>query len=269
MVLSSCQLNAYQRDGFVIINEFFAPSEVEVMRNELARLMKEKALRNVATDGDGQTSSITQQNLQICPVSPASPTLRTLPFATKVVEVSRQLLGDTVIHRLDQIFLKPAQNGAGTNWHQDNGYFRESRGVLATQGFGLWIALHDATAENATMRLIPGVYQQEFKHPRDQMSDHHFTCVDEIDEAQAIAAEISAGGVVLFNFGVPHATGPNTTDYDRAGLALHFLAGGIATDATHKPRGPIISGVNCDGGKSMWGTDLRGCWEEMTSQAVT
>ena len=232
MSLTEQQISEYQSQGFTIVDGFFSPEEVSVMLAEMKRFQDEGLLRNVSTEGDGKTHSNTEFNLQICPISPVSEVLRALPFADKVVKVCNQLIGEAVQHRLDQIFLKPAGNGAGTGWHQDNGYFAESRGQESFQGFGMWISLHDASLENGTMQLIPNMHDQILEHVRDGGSDHHVTCAASVDPDQAVPVIVKAGGVALFNYGVPHATGPNTTDKDRAGLALHFLKDGIET-GTH------------------------------------
>ena len=52
--------------------------------------------------------------------------------------------GPALILRLDQVFLKPPRDGMGTNWHQDNAYFKISDPL---KGTAMWIAVHDATAE--------------------------------------------------------------------------------------------------------------------------
>ncbi len=82
-------------------------------------MKREGFLRNVATAGDGKTTSQTLQNLQLCPMYRQSPLFRAMPFAEKVIEAVRQLLGDPLILHLDQVFLKPGKTGMGTNWHQD------------------------------------------------------------------------------------------------------------------------------------------------------
>lgn len=267
-MLTDDQHAAYVRDGFAIVDGFFNADEVAVMRAELARLQAAGLLRNVCTDGDGETESMTQMNLQICPLSPQSEVARALVFAPKVVAMAEQLLGGVVSQRLDQIFLKPARHGAGTNWHQDNGYFSESRGQDADRGFGMWIALHDASPANGTLQLIPGRYREVFDHRRDGGSDHHVTCADTVDPSQAVAVSVAAGGVAVFNYGVPHATGPNTTDHERAGLALHFLDQRIAAATTNPIRGPILNGPECDGGQAKWGDDQRGRWAALVADQV-
>jgi len=263
MILTASQLAQYRELGFVAAPGFFEHREISAMGLELARLQRDGLLRNVATDGDGQTTSKTVQNLQICPLSPKSEFFRALPFCPKVITAVQSCLGDPIQQQLDQIFLKPAGHGAGTSWHQDNSYF----GIAdPTQGVGLWIALHDATVANGTMHVIPGVYREQLKHTRDGGSDHHIRCYP--NEDRAVAVELRAGGALFFNYGVPHCTKANTTDKPRAGLALHFLRAGITTRDGHAATGPILTGPQASDGTREWGVKVAGTWGQQVAKML-
>ena len=264
MILTATQLTQYRELGFVAVPNFFDRREISAMGLELTRLQRDGLLRNVATDGDGQTTSKTVQNLQICPLSPKSDFFRALPFCPKVIMGVQSCLGDPLQQQLDQIFLKPAGHGAGTSWHQDNSYF----GITdPTQGVGLWIALHDATVANGTMHVIPGVYREQLKHTRDGGSDHHIRCYP--NEDRAVAVELRAGGALFFNYGVPHCTKANTTDKPRAGLALHFLRAGIKTRDGQAPNGPILTGPNASDGTPEWGVKVAGTWGQQVDKMLS
>jgi hypothetical protein len=119
MRLTLEQIAHFQQEGWLAIPDFWTEREIQAMRVELERLVQIGKLRNVATDGDGATHSQTTFNLQLCPMSPHSDLFRAMPFAPKVAEVIGQLIGEPVVFHLDQVFIKPAHHGAGTNWHQD------------------------------------------------------------------------------------------------------------------------------------------------------
>lgn len=260
-VLNANQVAAYHRDGYVAVPQFFSADDVALMRIELARLVAEGKGRNVVVESDGKTRPSTAVNFQICPIHTISEVIRSLSFSAKVVSAVTALLGPNVRRRLDQVFIKPGKVGVGTTWHQDNDYFYELRGKDAPRGLGMWIAIHDATVANGTMHVIPGVHEQSFKHVREELSDHHVTCKAVVDESKAVAIEVPAGGVLLFNYGVPHCTKANTTDQERAGLALHFQDSAIPVEVKHSHAVPIIAGDGNDGGLTAYGVDQRGRWE--------
>lgn len=260
-MFSKEQLEQYQRDGFIVVPNFFDADEVQVLQDEIERFKAEGLLRNVATEGDGKTTSSTKRNLQLCPTHPHSPAYRALPYSAKVAEAVRELVGDPVRIKLDQVFLKPAKDGAGTSWHQDNAYFLVED---ATKGVGMWIAVHDAHVANGTMHMMPGLQRERLEHVRDGGSDHHIRCY--VDESQEVPCEMAAGGVVFFMFGTPHCTKGNSTDRDRAGLAYHFF------NANHPPQDkyedvmPYLTGPDAKGGADELGEDQRGKWEQIVAE---
>lgn len=218
MQFSSAQRAHFQTEGWLAVEDFWNEREVAAMRAELERLKREGKLRNVATDGDGQTHSTNLVNLQLCPLWPHSNLFKAMPFAPKVTEAVGALIGSPSVLHLDQVFLKPGKHGMGTNWHQDNAYFQIPDPL---KGTALWTAVHDATLANGTLRVIPRAFSTLLPHERDPFSDHHIRCWP--DETQAVPVEIKAGGVIFFSYGTPHATGANTTETERAGVALHFI----------------------------------------------
>ena len=223
----------------------------------------------MATDGDGKTHSTNKRNLQLCPCGPHHRLLRALPWHQRVVTSIESLLGPAV-QELDQIFLKPAGDGAGTGWHTDNAYFKSD---LKEAGTGMWIAINDAHRANGCIRILDRSHLRDWRHVRDNGSDHHITCAADVREADAQHIELAAGGVLFFNYGVAHATGANQTERDRAGLAYHFRrTNTIVPEQTgngfYLTNGALmhLSGANCDGGRARHGEDLRGVFAELTAR---
>jgi phytanoyl-CoA hydroxylase len=259
MVLDAPARNLFASQGYCTVPQFFSPREVAGMRAELDRFVEEGLLRNVACDNDGKTHSASAFNLQICPISNHSGLFRALKWHPRVIGAVQQLIGDPVVFRLDQIFLKPAQHGAGTSWHQDNGYWHQPH---PEKGTGMWVALHDATIANGTMHIVPGSHRHMERHERDPRSDHHIYA-PEVDDALALPIELPAGGVLFFNWGILHCTRANTTDRARAGLALHFMNG----DATNEgfwagyPFNVRLTGDQATGGLAEEGAVVQGSWD--------
>lgn len=271
MALTEAEVQQFQRDGCLVVHDFFSPPEVRAMQTEVERFKREGKFRNVATEGDGKTHSTKQRNLQICPTYKISNFFRALPFDQKVVDAVSSLIGTPYLLHLDQIFLKPAGDGMGTNWHQDNAYFKIADPL---RGTAMWIAVHDATIANGTLRVIPNMYRNELPHERDPMSDHHIRCYP--DETLARQCEVKAGGVVFFCYGTPHATGANHTASDRAGFAYHFLHESVAATTTYGDRftdenrdyNPFITGPKATGGQREYGTTVSGTWPVEVAKAL-
>jgi phytanoyl-CoA hydroxylase len=267
MKLTPDQIVTFRRQGYLAVPGFFNAEETAALQADISRLKRNNFLRNVATDGDGQTSSRTKQNLQLCPANFYSTLIRALPFAPKVIDAVTGLLGEEITLHLDQIFLKPGKTGMGTAWHQDNAYFKIPQPL---RGTAMWIAIHDATVANGTMRVVPNAYHSLLPHERDGNSDHHIRCFP--DESQAETVELKAGGVLFFCYGTPHCTGDNTTDDERAGLAYHFLCEDQTNERFYtserigNPR-PRLTGPKATGGFEEYGAKIAGTWHAEVSKA--
>jgi ectoine hydroxylase-related dioxygenase (phytanoyl-CoA dioxygenase family) len=268
MSIGPQQVKQFKEQGYTSATSFFSEREVRAMRAELGRLRESGAFRNVTTDGDGKTTSKTKENLQICPLYTKSTFFRALAFHPKVLAAIPQLIGDPVVLHLDQVFLKPARHGSGTSWHQDNAYFQIDQ---PARGTAMWIAVHDATLANGTIRVVPGldVATSKLEHSRDPHSDHHIRCYP--DESRAVPIELPAGGVAFFCYGTPHSTGANNTDKDRAGVAFHFLHQSCYTDELRsraKPIGTMLTGPEASGGLKEYGEKIQGTWESEVEKAL-
>jgi len=267
MKFTSEQITQFETQGFLAVPNFWNEREISAMQIELERLKADGLLQNVATEGDSETQSQTKANLQLCPMFPHSDFFRAMPFAEKLVAAISQLIGDPVLLHLDQVFLKPGKHGAGTNWHQDNAYFKIPDPL---QGTAAWTAVHDAHEANGTMRIIPNSFRELLEHQRDPDSNHHIRCFP--DESKAQLIELPAGGVLFFCYGTPHATGANLTDKERAGIALHFLnaaQNGEAREGFEVEKRVALTGPNADGGNKVHGEVVGGTWDAEVARVLS
>jgi ectoine hydroxylase-related dioxygenase (phytanoyl-CoA dioxygenase family) len=83
--------------------------------------------------------------------------------------------------------------------------------------------------------------------------------------------ELPAGGVLFFAYGTPHATGANTTDRERAGVALHFINAEVSQEAVggfEPGKRPYLTGPNASGGENEYGTRVGGTWEQEVERVL-
>lgn len=266
MALAPSLVEQFLDTGYVALSRFFDERETAALQAEVQRLVEVGALRNVATDGDGRTPSGSLRNLQLCPMYRHSSLFRALPFEPRVIEAVRQLIGDPVMLHLDQVFLKPGGDGMGTNWHQDNAYFKIPDPL---KGTAMWIAVHDATVANGTLHVIPRSFEKQYDHRRDPYSDHHIRCYPLEEEAAPV--ELPAGGVVFFCYGTAHCTRANRTDRARAGVAYHFIRSDYASPdlvAPDREYRPYLTGPLASGGLREYGTLVAGTWRDEVELAL-
>ena len=267
MPFESFHMDQFREHGYTSLQYLFSGDECLALQLEVERFKRDGLGRNVRTDGDGETHSDTHANHQVIPLYDKSALLRALPFEERVVGLIRQLIGEPFLLHLDQMFLKPARSGTGTDWHQDNAYFKIRDPM---KGVAMWVAIHDATVANGTLRVIPGSFRERYDHERDPHSDHHIHCRP--PEKRAVAIEVPAGGAVFFCYGCAHSTGDNTTNRERAGMAFHFLRTDYATqDVTSPDREcrPHLCGPQASGGRSEYGIDVAGTWRREVARVLS
>jgi ectoine hydroxylase-related dioxygenase (phytanoyl-CoA dioxygenase family) len=259
-MLQRSHLTEFFKTGYCAVPDFFDAKEVSAMLLELDRMRCTGLFNNVAAKSE------VQQNLQLLPMYDKSPLYRALPFAPKVKQAIAALIGDRYLLHLDQSFWKPAKTGMGTHWHQDNAYFKIAD---PWKGVAMWIAIHEATIANGTMHVIPGRVEEKYEHSKDPQGTLHIRCYPPEEEAQAV--ELPAGGVLFFAYGTPHCTRANSTERDRAGVALHFLHEDFARpemiEADRRAR-PYVSGPRSTGGLKEYGVCVDGTWNEEVQRAV-
>ena len=259
-------LEAFTQNGYCVIADLFDPNEIRALRREVDRFQTEGLVQNVRTRGDGETPDEGgKANLQLIPLFDKSDLIRSLPFDDRVVTIISRLIGDPFLLHLDQLFLKPANFGAGTSWHQDNAYFKIGNPL---KGTAMWLAIDDATEENGTLRLVPGSHRTTYPHERDPFSNHHIRCYPPEEQAQTI--EVAAGGAAFFCYGTAHSTGDNHSSESRTGMAFHFLHSDHTADdlvAGDRDRRPWITGPQAAGGLKEYGVDVRGSFQQLCETA--
>ena len=265
-MFTKSEIEQFQEEGWVAKADFWSEHEVKAMQIELERMKDVGLLSNVSTAGDGKTPDSDNINLQLCPMYPHSEFYRAMPFSDKAISAVRQLIGDPVVLHLDQVFLKPGKHGVGTNWHQDNAYFQIENPL---KGTAMWTAVHEATVANGTIHVIPRSFHEAYEHSRDPNSNHHIRCFP--PEDNIVPVELPAGGVAFFAYGVAHCTLANTTDTERAGVALHFINGdmdGTALGGYEPGKRPYLTGEQASGGLNEHGVKVADTWEQEVERVL-
>ncbi len=124
------------------------------------------------------------------------------------------------------IFKQPGIGGE-VRWHQDGSYLiADEHGVT-----GIWITIEDATRENGCLWMQPGqhcsplreIYEVDWQRRAGKLrglDDTPWT------QSEAVALEVPAGSMVLFDDHMPHYSSQNTSDRSRHAFTLHVMEKG-------------------------------------------
>jgi len=118
---------------------------------------------------------------------------------------------------------KQAQIGGEVRWHQDASYL-----ISRPPGItGMWVAIEDAHKENGCLWVQPGghrsplreLYQVDWRKREGVLTKIDDTHWPEYNEA--VAVEVPAGSLVIFNERMPHYSSRNLSEHSRHAFTLH------------------------------------------------
>ncbi|MFT5482745.1 MAG: phytanoyl-CoA hydroxylase [Halieaceae bacterium] len=120
------------------------------------------------------------------------------------------------------IFKQP-KIGGEVRWHQDASYLNCGNSRLT----GLWLALEDAHQDNGCLWVNPGGHRsplREIFQVQPGSDEGNLRALDPEpwpDHSEAVALEVSAGSLVLFDGFMPHYSSPNRSSQSRQAFTMH------------------------------------------------
>jgi ectoine hydroxylase-related dioxygenase (phytanoyl-CoA dioxygenase family) len=145
--LTATQKAQYDNDGYLIIPNFLAQPEVDLLYN-LAT--KDDILRSNAFDLNDQAGKRTKLTLWF---TPGDDTFSLLTRSERMVRSVQSLLGDgEVCHFHSKLMQKEPKVGGAWEWHQDYGYWYKNGFLYPDALISVMLALTEATKENGCLQ---------------------------------------------------------------------------------------------------------------------
>lgn len=202
----------YRRDGF------FFPIDV-VTESEARELRADLEAGEAALADDPERRSI----LRSYP-DRLLPSFDRLVRHPRLIEAVSPILGPDLMVWGSGLFIKEARSPSYVSWHQDLTYW----GLDDVQEVTAWVALSPATPASGCMRFVPGSHTQRIVAHVDSFADENLLsrgqeiAVD-VDESEAVDIALAPGQASLHHGHLFHASGPNTTDDRRIGVAIRYI----------------------------------------------
>ncbi len=229
----------FRKNGFLVVHDAIAPSELEKMRRETVAICRGKRgemifekKRDGSMDVRPSTEEIAGMSDDeaiarvLCIHHPHkfSPVMRQALAHPVIVDVLTKVVGPNLKCMQSMLFIK-ASGKPGQAWHQDEDYIATRDRSL----IGAWMAMDDATIENGCLWVIPGSHQPGILWPQYPHDDPRFDCAHEsydfpYADDDAVPVEVPAGSIVFFNGYLLHRSLPNVkkTGFRRA-LVNHYM----------------------------------------------
>ena len=259
--LSTIQVDAFRRDGFLVVPDFVSADDCVALRERAMQLAEEhvpspEQATVFTADGKPQHTSddyfLTSGEKIRCffekDAFDESGRLRSQPH------LSLNKLGHAM-HDLDPVFdsfsrtpqlaavasdigmrdplllqsmyiFKQAHIGGEVTCHTDHTYlWTEPRSVV-----GFWFAIDDATRENGCMWAVPGGHRLPVR-TRSRLNESRTATVTDVLDPEpyplddVVCLEAKRGTLVLLDGAVPHLSAANTSDKPRHAYTIHAIDG--------------------------------------------
>ena len=173
------------------------------------------------------------------------PSFDTLTRNKTLVDAAKEILGKNILVWSAALFIKEAQSSKIVSWHQDLTYWRLNDIKEVTS----WFAVSSAQKEAGCMKFIPGSHKNRIiphidTFDKNNMLSRGQEISVEVDEEQAVYAELNAGQASFHHGLLFHSSGPNTTKDRRIGSAIRYISASMQQETGDRPMVTQVSGNN-------------------------
>lgn len=163
----------------------------------------------------------------------------------RVIDAAEAVLGPDLLLYGAGFFPKAPHTESFVSWHQDLTYW----GFDGTEEVTVWLALSPVTQQNGCMRFLPRSHLNGIQRHKDtfeaanSLTRGQVLDVD-IDENQAVHITLEPGETSLHHGRMFHASGPNSTDRWRLGLALQYITPNMRQVVARRDYAQLVRGVD-------------------------
>jgi phytanoyl-CoA hydroxylase len=227
--LSTQQIESYQSNGFIVIDDFLNTLELAAWREAVDEAIASRGNTKLAgrekdakwQAGDGYYDRVFVQRINLWQDSTA---MRKLMLDPRLGKMAAELAGvDGIRIWHDQALIKQPW-GNPTGWHLDNPYWSFS----SRDAISIWVALDDVTQDNGCLYFIPGTQQTAtFDNAGiGQNIGDLFRVYTAWSTLEAKPAIMRAGSCSFHNGLVAHGAGANMTPKARRAMTCAYMPDG-------------------------------------------
>lgn len=231
--LSKEKIDFYSLNGFVVIENFLNPEELEEWRFALQDAMQDRKGQKIPglEIKIGQDDGINKDHEyfskvfdQLINLWQTNASIKKLMLNEEIGRMASQLAGvDGIRIWHDQALVKrPWANP--TSWHLDTPFWSFSD----RRALSIWVALDDATFENGCLYFIPGSQgKTSFDNPGiGKNMDAIFDFYPQFIDSKSVAVPIKAGSCSFHNGLTIHGAGANMTNGFRRAMTCAYMPDG-------------------------------------------
>ena len=213
-LLTPAQIDAYHKDGYVIVKNFCSQSEVAKM---YSTALEDNAMAKNALDLNDQTGKKTKLSLWF---TPGNDIFGYLTRSEKMVNGVAQLIDSKapVCHFHSKLMQKEPKVGGAWEWHQDYGYWYKNQFMFPDQLISVMVALTPANKGNGCIQVIKGSHKLgRVNHgfAGEQVGADQVMVDNALKTMDLVYVEIEAGDALFFHSNILHRSEANLSDSPR------------------------------------------------------
>jgi ectoine hydroxylase-related dioxygenase (phytanoyl-CoA dioxygenase family) len=234
------QIESYRRDGFLIVDRFLEPVELDPIREHFMRVFEHEWETGLSPDEVNYVPGVTAPELtrQLCNVWKADRVLAGVTLSRRVGEFAVRLAGVAGVRLAQDNAIWKPPSGKALLCHQDAAYLDHLDPPNMTT---CWMALDDTAADTGTIYYVRGSHRWpharlggKFHAPDDWLA-HVVSSRPPGIELELVPIEVPAGGAAFHDGWTFHGSPPNErADAQRRSIISHM----ISTDTRWNPDHP-------------------------------
>lgn len=237
MKLTEQQVNAYERDGFLVLDQQFSASELEAFREEALRLADNNTQGTIM-----EKNGMTVRGLHGCHLE--SEKFSGLVKDDRMAEPAKALLNCSIYVHQFKINIKHPFTGDTWPWHQDYIFWKHEDGIKKPNLVNVCLFLDDVNEFNGPLIFIvgshrdglidvppkqekPSSYEDSPDWVNNLTADLKYSLPNELvqdlaKERPLVAPKAKQGSVMFFHPNLVHGSTQNISPFGRSLLLVTY-----------------------------------------------
>lgn len=221
----------YQKDGFVLPLNIISQSEAKALRDDL-----ESAESELQDDEEKLTLLRSYPDRLL-------PSFDAVIRHENLVHAATQILGPDLMVWSAALFIKQANSPHIVSWHQDLTYW----GLDDAEETTCWLALSEASEKSGCMKFVPGSHTKQIVEHVDTFAEDNLLSrgqeiAVEVNESDAVPVALLPGQSSMHHGHLFHASGPNSSNDRRIGMAIRYIKPSMKQSSGDKPLVALVNG---------------------------
>ena len=220
--LSAAELQTYDEQGFVILDNVFSPADVTALNNEIERLMPEHGDTTANRPG------------WILQIGLRSELISSFARDERILSLIEDIVRPGIAVHSAKLVTKVPHSDIICHWHQDEAFYTkpDDPKTHSKTRMSIWVPLQDATEANGCMWVVPGSHRWGLQ---DYEIVDYGACIrklspEEYANEHAIPVPLPAGSMLLFHGMLWHHSKGNSTDHARYAFIVSYQEASVLSE---------------------------------------